>query len=250
MERRKIRRKSTSAAIYIPIAALLVIFFMIYGTSAFLKIINIEVDGSTRYSKAEIIAAAGITKGENMLLVDIIDAQMRVYTELPYISSVEITRDMPDTIRIEVRESTPLAAIAFRGTYAVIDFSGKVLRIEVAAEHGLIEVRGFQPSEAIVGSIIKVEADNETKLRYLIEILTAIDSAGIRDNVTYLDITNIANINLDYLERRILLGGPEDARNKLDKLPDRIEEVVKNTRDDKAGVYNMSRRPWIWEPER
>lgn len=251
MERRSRRRKSTGAAVYIPIAALLVIFLMIYGTSAFLKIIEIEVDGSTRYSHAEIIAAAGIAKGENMLLVDTVDAQMRVRTVLPYISNVVITRTMPDTIRIEVRESTPLAAVAYRGAVAVVDSTGKVLRIAETVPPELIEIRGFRPEEVSVGSVLKVGADDENKLKYLTELLSAIDSSGIRGAVTYLDVTNIlTNIVLEYNEYKVLLGGPEDVRGKLGELPERIAEIAEITQDDKAGLFNMSSRPWHWEPER
>ena len=251
MERRRKRRKSTGAAVYIPIAALLVIFLMIYGTSAFLKIIEIEVTGSSRYTSAEIIAAAGIEKGENMLLVDTVDAQLRVRTVLPYISNVEITRSMPDTIRIEVRESTAIASLAYRGVIVILDSTGKVLRIAETAQPDLIEIIGFQPEEASVGSVLKSGADDENKLKYLIEILSAIDASGIRAAVTYLDVTNIlTNITLDYMEYKVLLGGPEDVRSKLDELPERIAEIVEITQGDKAGVFNMSRRQSRWEPER
>ena len=251
MEGKRRRRKSTNAAIYIPIAALLVIFLMVYGTSAFLKIIEIEVAGSTRYTGAEIIAAAGIARGENMLLVDTIDAQRRIYTELPFISEVKITRTMPDTIRIDVRESAPLASVAHRGAVAVLDYKGKVLRIAEAEQPGLIEVRGFRPADATAGSLLKAGEDDDSKLKYLIGILTAIDSAGLRDGITYIDIDNIAFISLDFNGRKVLLGGAEDdMKGKLEELPERIAEVEEISPDDKAGIFNMSRRPWRWEPER
>ena len=248
MDRRKKRRRSTSAAVYIPIAALLVIFFMVYGTSAFLKIISIEVEGSTRYTKAEIIAASGIMKGENLLLIDTFDAERRIYMELPFISEAKVMRSMPDTVRIDVRESAPLAAVAFRGIVAVLDSAGKVLRLSESEQPELIQIRGFQPSEAAAGSVLKAVPDDETKLKYLTQILMAIDLTGIQDAITYLDVTNIANINLDYNGRRVLLGGPEDVRSKLEELPDRIAEVIAISQDDTAGVFNMSRRPWTWVP--
>lgn len=250
MDRKMKRRRSTSATVYVPIAALLVLFLMIYGTSAFLKIIEIEVEGVTRYSKAEIISAAGIGFGENLMLVDRVDAQRRIITELPYISDVKITRTMPDTVHIAVRESVPIAGIAFKGAVAVIDSAGKVLRLDDEPQAGLIEVRGFQPSDASVGSVLKSGADSETKMKYMIQMLSAIEDAGITKDVTFLDVASIANISLDFLERRVLLGGPEDAKSKLMELPERIAEINSKSPDDKAGVFNMSHRPWRWEPDR
>ena len=250
MNLRKKRRRSTSATIYIPIAALLVLLLTIYGSSAFLKIINIEVIGSTRYSRAEIVAATGITVGDNMILVDTLGAKVRVYTELPFISVVEITRSMPDTILIEVRESEPIAFVGYKNGAAMIDSSGKVLYFSDNAPPGLIEIRGVRPTDAVAGSIIKAGTENETKLSYMIQVLAAIDKAEIKKDVTYLDITSIANIGIDYKERRVLLGGPEDVQKKLDELPAKMDEIIGTYPDDKQGVFDMSRKPWRWAPDR
>ena len=250
MDGRRRRRRSTSAAVYIPIAALLVIFLTVYGSSAFMKIIRIEVDGTSRYSRAEIVAAAGIAPGENIILVDTVSVKQRIYRELPYISLVEVTRSMPDTIIIEVRESTPLAAVSIGKRTAVIDSAGKVLHLTDEAQTDLIEVRGVSALEAIAGSIMKVGPDDESKLRYMIQILTAVEDAGMSADITYLDITSISNISIDFLERRVLLGSPEELEDKLAELPDRIAEIEALSPGDKDGVFNMSRRPWRWEPDR
>lgn len=250
MDGRRKRRRSTSATIYIPIAALLIFFLTVYGSSAFLKILRIEVDGTSRYSRTEIINAAGIATGENIILVDTINAKQRIYRELPYISMVEITRSMPDTIIIEIKESQPLATVAVSGKTAVIDSDCKVLRVSDGAQPGLIEIKGLLITEAAVGSILKTGPDDETKLKYTGQILAAIESAGIQSDITYLDIANISNINFDYMQRRVLLGGPEDAGSKLGELSGRIAEIEALSPGDKAGVFNMSHRPWRWEPDR
>lgn len=250
MDGRRKRRRSTSAAVYIPIAALLVIFLMVYGSSAFMKIIRIEVEGTSRYSRAEIITAAGIAPGENIILVDTVSVKQRIYRELPYISLVEVSRSMPDTIIIEVRESVPIAAVSAGKRTAVTDSAGKVLRLTDEAQQGLIEIRGLSVTEAIAGSVLKVGADDESKLKYMVQILSAIEDAGLSGDVTYLDITSISNISIDCLGRKVLLGSHEEIVDKLAGLPGRIAEIEELSPGDKDGVFNMSHRPWRWEPDR
>ncbi|MCL1835013.1 MAG: FtsQ-type POTRA domain-containing protein [Oscillospiraceae bacterium] len=247
----KRRRRSKSATIYLPIAALLILFLTVYGTSVFLKINSIEVIGITKYTSAEIIAASGISAGENLMLVDTLGAQRRICSALPYISEAKVTRSMPDTILIEVSESAPIAAIEHRGAVVIIDSSGKVLQHMSFIPSQLIEIKGFEPADAFEGSIVRPGVDSETKFNHMVAVLAAIEGAGIQSKVNYLDVTNIANISICYMDNfRVLIGGPIDVQYKMDLLPGKVEEILTEAPDVGPGMLNMSREPWRWEPDR
>jgi cell division protein FtsQ len=258
VKQKKQRRRSKSAAMYIPIAVLLVLFLTIFGTSVFLNITEIEVAGASRYSEEEIIRAAGISLGDNMLLIDRINAMRRVTSSLPYIDTVNIKHLPPDTIRIEVKESVPFASVVFEGRTLIINSSGRVLEQTGAAPAGLIEIRGVTPVLPIAGNRLAVEAGAETRLAHMIDVLRSIERAiereDIQNAVSYLDVTNIANITFEYLGRfRVALGGPDDVQFKLSRLTETISDLAEKTEISTArGRLDMSNPSagYVWLPDR
>ena len=220
VKRKKPRRRSKSAAMYLPIAALLVIFLVIFGTSAFLKITEIEVIGASKYTDGEIISASGIVTGDNMLFIDRKNAQMGIKS-LPYVSEVPPIRyRLPDKIVIEIKESVPVAAVSFQGRMLLIDSGGKILEQVGSTQGKVIEIRGIAPvSPVTAGSLLKVEADSETRLKHMTDVLKAIENAEIQDDVWYLDVTNITNITFGYIGKlRVRLGSTDDLQYKLSRV--------------------------------
>jgi len=242
MSRRRTGRRSTGAAVYSVFAFLLVAFLTVLGTSAFLKIMKVDVVGASRYSDEIIIEVSGISAGDNMLFVDTGEAINRIHSAMPYVSSVQITRVPPDTIRIEVEESVALATIIYRDEVLVIDSTGRVLQRAGSIPDGLIEVRGFTPSDPEEGSLMKAEFGSETQLRYLTEVLAAIEEAKINSDVPYLDVSNISYITFGYKGRfTVILGGSNNARNKLNQLTTSIViEIETREPDGVTGTINMS----------
>ena len=255
MGKKRIRRHSKSAAVYLPIASLLILLLMAFGVSVFLEILVIEVVGASTYTDDDIIKASGIAMGNNMLFVDKDKASLGIYSLMPYINEVVIEFKLPDRVRIIVNESLALAVIEDIDGAWMIDSEGRILeRVETAAG-GLFEVIGFVPVEAAAGSSLRAAPADEAKLRHLKEVLAAIDKAGVQDNILYLDITNIGNISLGYTEGfTVLLGGSSGAQNKLTKLPEAIDSVKMDESFDANSRYKIdmsdSSGRWLWTPER
>ena len=219
MSKRKKRRISRSAALFIPVSVLLIAFFTVFGVSIFTKIIDIEVAGATVYSEEEIIEASGISSGDNLLFVDVNAASHSIRAAKPFINKVAITRVPPCALRIEVTESTPMARIDYQNSVLVIDSDCRVLMITENAPDGLIEVFGISHSEPVEGSPLKEDQGSEIKLQSLKDILTIIKKEGIEKGVSYIDINTVSRIYLGYEGRfRVILGNPINARTALSKL--------------------------------
>ena len=219
---RKPRRKSSSATLYFVISVLLIVTFTLIGISVFTRANVIEVVGAVRYTQDEIIEASGFELGDNLLFLDIDSAQIRIQTLLPHINEVEIIAIFPDTISINVSESVPIATVRHRNGILVIDSNVRVLEILMQEDQvpaGLIEVRGFTPSGADVGSKLRVELAGRSQLQYLEDLLTAIENEGLDNYVTYIDISNIANISFDYTDRyRVVLDSPSRIAHNVSVL--------------------------------
>ena len=231
---------SKGSAVQVIICVLLVIALAIYGLSVFMKIMVIEVEGSLTYSAEEVIKASGIDVGHNLLFLNTANAAGNILAAMPFISEVNITRLPPDSLRIEVAESTAIAVISYRSDHLVIDSSSKVLKITGTMPGGLIEIRGVALTDVSEGSLLRSELGSETHLQYMRDVLRAIEREEMQSECSFLDVSNITYINFGYMGRfRVILGGPSNVRHKLGRLPDIIEWVDTTYEAGTAGDINM-----------
>ena len=228
------RRNSSTALIYCAVSALLIIILTLFGISFFTRTNEIEVIGALKYTKQEIIEASGFSIGDNLIFLNTDLAEVRIQTLLPHISEVIITPVFPDTIRISVTESSPIATLRHRNGILVIDSGARVVEIKSADDpvpFYLIEVRGFTPSGAELGNRLRVELANESQLQYLIDILTTIEEEDFFNDITYIDISNIANIAFDYIGRyRVILDSPGNIAQNMSLLRIRVAEAEQDGR--------------------
>jgi hypothetical protein len=248
----KQRRESASAVVFIPVAALLVMFLFILGVSAFLEVMRIEVTGVSVYSVDEVIAASMLRSGDNLLLANVSDASDRILAALPYVESVEIRRVLPDMIYIDVKESVALATVVYRDGVLIIDASGRILARVETAPQGLIEIRGVEPIDVEAGRRIRVASDSDTQIRHMADVLSAIEGVGVQDNVPYLDIASIANITMGYTDRyTIVLGGQSNIHHRLTRLLEVIADLEDRLSPNATGTIRSGPDgEWIWNQDR
>jgi len=250
MNKKKWRRKSKSAAIYIPVGIFIVLVLTVSGMSVFLRIMEINVTGGTMYSADSVIMASGISPGDNLLFIDTDAAVRRIRTAMPYINDVVIEPSPPDKINIHLTESVAVAVVNHRNGVLLIDSSGRVLGQSETTPKGLIEIRGFTPTDAEVGVRLRAAPDSETQLRHMTEVLTAFESEQVLSSVPYLDVSNIAYISFGYTGRyTVVLGGSGNAAYKLNQLTTIIiPEIEEREPEGVIGTINMSDPTgrWTW----
>jgi len=254
MRNKKSRQFSRSSVMYIVFGIALVGVMTLFGASAFLGVNYFVINGAVTYTPEEIIDASGVSRGNNLLYLNIRTVEQNIRKELPYISSVEISRDLPDTLTITVTESKPVAYILFSGDIVIIDSSGRVL--DIIQSHSmditnLIEVRGVLLSDAKIGNMLKSELGVEQYLSAMQNVLASMEKEGIANDINYLDVSNINNISFGYLGMyRVIVGGVGELRIKLNRLPSDIRDL-KERYPNTRGVYNMTdeSRHYIFTPE-
>ena len=92
----------TMAAIVIAIVCCATLFF---------QVTEITAEGNHIYTAEQIVAASGISVGDNLLSVKKANAATLIMTSLPFVESVHIERTLPDRVRITVTESDVTFAI-------------------------------------------------------------------------------------------------------------------------------------------
>ena len=241
------------SVIYVVLGVLLISLMTVIGTSAFMRIKEIRVEGMILYTPEEIVESSGLLPGDNLLFINTDNLSQILRGELPFISQVQITRKLPDTVIIEVSESTAAASLSYYGEQIIIDSTGRVLARLQASDlslpgvdlDNLVNIRGLEIEDAVLGSILKPEFGTELKLQYVQDMLATMEREGLIDDVTYIDVSNIVNVYFGYLGRyRVILGGrtnlrPSSLRQNLSRLPESVE-IFERTHPNNTADIHMS----------
>ena len=233
------RKVKPRSALFAPFSFLLICAALVFGMSVFFRVNNIVVEGNALYTPQEIIEASGVEQGDNLFFINRGAATNRIYSRLPYVETAVITRSLPNRLTIRVTESSAIAWITAEDGDWIIDRTGKLLsRVEETEQRrGLVKIIGLTPVEPEIGEIIAPEEADSPKVTYLTAILRLIGDFGMRENITYLDMTNVANPTFDYLGRfTVKLGSNENVEYKFQVLLSTVAAL----KDGDRGTLDLS----------
>ncbi len=194
VKRKKVKKRISRLA-YLVIFAALVIAFAIICLAVFFKIKAIEITGTSRYSKEQIVTTVGIEEGQS--LYEISNRDLEILTKkLAYIENARVIRKLPNTLVISITEDEPVYVSELYGEYFVLSSELRVLdRLfdgAKADELGLVEIVLPEINSAIVGSKIVFESDRTE--RYVKSYLDVLESSDLFDKTTAFDIRDRFNV--------------------------------------------------------
>ncbi len=231
------RRRGSFSFLYKLLAFVLICTAIALALTLFFRIRSIEVSGNDRYSRQEIIDAAGISEGDNMFLMNKYNAAERIRKALPYIETVQFRRSLPDGLSIIVTECTDPAAIVQDGkAYLLCDTGNIVDETTPAAAKNRMQVKGLTLLEPSVGVQAKAAEGQELALETLLAVMRELDSRELIGDVSLLDMSDPAQLTLRYLDRfDVYFPWESDYGYKLDYLTAVVEKLEVNEK----GVINM-----------
>ncbi|MBZ4318910.1 FtsQ-type POTRA domain-containing protein [Streptomyces sp. SCA2-4] len=97
--------------------------WVLYG-SGWLRATRVDVDGVEVLTAAEVREAAAVPLGDPLVSVDTDAIEERLRERLPRIESVDVSRDWPHGVAVEVTERQPRAIVEKDGKFVEIDGSG------------------------------------------------------------------------------------------------------------------------------
>ena len=144
---RRRRRRGGLVRLLRPLSVLLAAVAVVAALTLFFKVDKIETAGSARYQAEEIIAASGVERGDNLILLDRRRIAQRLYTELPYITQVQVTPQFPDTLLLEITETRAITSIQGAGGYWLLSAKGKL--VEAAEESAAADYLAISGVDAV-----------------------------------------------------------------------------------------------------
>ena len=142
--------------------------------SSWLVVDKVEVLGEHRLSAAQVLAAADVRLGTPLARVDTGAVAARIRALGP-VASVSVSRGWPGTLRVEVVEREPVAAVGRGKTWALFDATGARLGAASAVPAGLarLEVAHPGPSDPSTRAALQVLQGLPKPLRTLVVVVRA-----------------------------------------------------------------------------
>ena len=177
---------------------------LIGGCIVFFRVQTIEVAGEKRYTAEDIISVSGIQQGDYLALLDKNYIVRKIRSDLPYVESVAIKRTLPDSVLVEVTESSVAAAVEVSGSWWLINSSGKLLE-EVSSPGSYAVLHGITPLSPKAGDVAQL-ADNSTiRWEYAMDFLRSLQEMGLSHELLSLDCSSAGEFTARYGERFSLL---------------------------------------------
>lgn len=179
----------------------------VLAVTVFFKIDTIKAKGSAVYQQKVIIENSGVAVGDSLLLVSENSVSKNLLSNLPYVGSVVIERDLPSTLVINVTDTVASAAISNnQGSYILINDEGKVLDTDSkTVSKGIPVVAGVEVESYKLGEIVTFKTKDTGDI--LIQLLKASAKADIY-GMTEIDLTDVSAITMKYDNRIKILVGP------------------------------------------
>lgn len=117
------------------------------STSPRFAVTRVEVRGAGRLAESELLAAAGVSPGQNLLRVnpEVVAARLE---GLPGIRRVQVIRELPDRVTLVMEERQPFTLASMGGRLHWLDEGGALLAMEPRAVNpGLPLLSGLSAAE-------------------------------------------------------------------------------------------------------
>ena len=199
---------------------ILILTSFILLKSSFFNINEITVQGLNKLEEKEIINLAEIELGINILKVNLEEAGARVKLH-PKVKEVELSRNFPNQIIIEVKEREPVAIIPYEDGFIEVDEEGVILaRIENVSRINLPLLTGIEIKSRTLGTEV-----GDENIKAGIKFLKAMPDRLVKQ-LSEINVSNEHQVIIyTTSSTQIRLGSPERIKEKMTML----EKILKNS---------------------
>ena len=210
---------------------------------------NIEVTGMQNVTKAQIMEVMGADIGRNIFFIPL--AQQKAQLEqIPWVESASVMRFVPNRLKVEIHERTPVAFARVGPRISLIDAGGTLMELPQKHKYSFPVILGMNPGEPLSTRAPRMRAYND--------LVQELDTGGAHysQDLSEVDLSDLENLKVrvndpagdvlvelgssDYLKRyKTYVSHVQEWRQQFQKL----ESV--NLRYDNQVIVNpdLERRP-------
>lgn len=209
------------------------------------------------YTEDEIVAALGIEKNSNLFGFSAEEKTRQLQTQFPYLDAVQVDIQLPGTVVLKVRPATERFACMYSGGWLVLSDSLKILRVELSQPSDLSVLTCSLPADftpavgqvlvpgsynsLLEGDAATPESSMQDAAQILSELTAQLESEGLSDGVTAIDILDLSQMSFTYQGRiRVLLGNDNRLDYKVRLAATAILDPDKGLSSSDAGTLDVS----------
>src|SRR6202034_3618394 len=210
---------------------------------------NIEVTGMQNVTKAQIMEVMGADIGRNIFFIPL-PQQKAQLEQIPWVESASVMRFVPNRLKVEIHERTPVAFARVGPRISLIDAGGTLMELPQKHKYSFPVILGMNVGEPLSTRAPRMKAYNA--------LVQELDSTGARysQDLSEVDLSDLENLKVrvndpagdvlvelgssDYLKRyKTYVSHVQEWRQQFQKL----ESV--NLRYDNQVIVNpdMEGRP-------
>jgi cell division protein FtsQ len=189
---------------------------------------NIEVTGMQNVTKAQIMEVMGADIGRNIFFIPL--AQQKVQLEqIPWVESASVMRFVPNRLKVEIQERTPVGFARVGPRMFLIDAGGTLMELTPKHRYSFPVILGMNPGEPL--------STRAPRMKTYGEMVRALDSGGARysQDLSEVDLSDLEDVKVrvndpagdvlvhlgssDYLRRyKIYVSHAQGWRQQFQKL--------------------------------
>ncbi len=237
--RSSLPKKTANRLIWISLAAAVVCFatvaasaFYRYGERSWRFRVdssdNIEITGTQNVTKGQIMEVMGADMGRNVFFIPL-GQQKAQLEQIPWVESASVMRFVPNRLKVEIHERTPVAFARVGPRISLIDASGALMELTSTKKYSFPVILGMNAGEPLSTRAPRMKVYNE--------LARELDSGGAHysQDLSEVDLSDLEDVKVrvndpsgevlvhlgasEYLKRyKIYVSHAREWRQQFDKL--------------------------------
>jgi cell division protein FtsQ len=150
---------------------------------------NIEVTGMENVTKAQIMEVMGADIGRNIFFIPLAQQQTQL-EQIPWVESASVMRFVPNRLKVEIHERTPVAFARVGPRIALIDAGGTLMELPQKHKYSFPVILGMNPGEPLSTRAPRMKAYDE--------LVRDLDSSGAHysQDLSEVDISDLDDVKV------------------------------------------------------
>jgi cell division protein FtsQ len=150
---------------------------------------NIEVAGAQSVTRAQIMEVMGADIGRNIFFIPL--AQQKAQLEqIPWVESASVMRFVPNRLKVEIHERTPVAFARVGPRMSLIDAGGTLMELPPKHKYSFPVILGMNPGEPL--------STRAPRMKAYAEMVRELDSGGARysQDLSEVDLSDLEDVKV------------------------------------------------------
>jgi cell division protein FtsQ len=150
---------------------------------------NIEVAGTQNVTKPQIMEVMGADMGRNIFFIPL--AQQKAQLEqIPWVESASVMRFVPNRLKVEIHERTPVAFARVGPRMSLIDAGGTLMELTPKHKYSFPVILGMNPGEPL--------STRAPRMKAYAEMVHELDAGGARysQDLSEVDLSDLEDVKV------------------------------------------------------